>query len=85
MNKVEVQQTVLDELCSLSLDQIEETLNFILSLKKGKVEKKSLGLLNQAEKNNSQQLLEMISNIKPVKCEHLSEQIVQNLRERRSL
>lgn len=30
---------------------------------------------------NTQQILEMLSNIKPVKCKYLSEQIIQSLRE----
>ena len=45
MNRAEIEQAVLKEIRSLSLDKVEATLNFVLSLKNQSVKKRSLGLL----------------------------------------
>jgi len=46
MNRIEIEQAVLNEMHSLPLDKVEETLNFVLSLKKQPVKKRPLGPLN---------------------------------------
>lgn len=45
MNRTEIEQAVLKEMHSLSLDKVEATLNFVLSLKNKPVKKRPLGLL----------------------------------------
>jgi len=45
MNRTEIEQAVLKEIHTLPLDKVEETLNFILSLKNKPVKKRPLGLL----------------------------------------
>jgi len=45
MNRIEIEQAVLNEMHSLPLDKVEATLNFILSLKNQPVKKRPLGLL----------------------------------------
>ena len=45
MNRAEIEQAVLNEIHSLSLDKVEATLNFVLSLKNQPVKKRPLGLL----------------------------------------
>lgn len=45
MNRTEMEQAVLKEIHSLPLNKVEETLNFILSLKKNQIKKRPLGLL----------------------------------------
>jgi hypothetical protein len=45
MNRAEIEQAVLNEIHTLPLEQVEATLNFILSLKNQSVKKGPLGLL----------------------------------------
>jgi len=45
MNRAEIEQAVLNEIHALPLDKVEETLNFILSLKNEPIKKRPLGLL----------------------------------------
>ncbi len=45
MNRIEIEQAVLNEIHTLPLDKVEETLNFVLSLKNKPVKKRPLGLL----------------------------------------
>lgn len=45
MNRTEIEQAVLREIHSLSLDKVEATLNYVLSLKNKPAKKRPLGLL----------------------------------------
>ena len=45
MNKAKIEQAVLNEIHTLSLEQFEATLNFVLSLKNQPVKKRPLGSL----------------------------------------
>jgi hypothetical protein len=45
MNRTEIEQAVLNEIHTLSLDKVEATLNFVLSLKNQPIKKRPLGLL----------------------------------------
>jgi hypothetical protein len=45
MNRTEIEQAVLKEIHTLPLDKVEETLNFVLSLKRKTVKNRPLGLL----------------------------------------
>ena len=45
MNRTEIEQAVLKEIHTLPLNKVEETLNFILSLKRKTDKNRSLGLL----------------------------------------
>ncbi len=45
MNRTEIEQAVLKEIHNLPLNKVEETLNFILSLKNKPIKKRPLGLL----------------------------------------
>lgn len=45
VNKTEIEQAVLKEIHTLPLDQAEEALSFILSLKRKSAKKRPLGLL----------------------------------------
>jgi len=45
MNRAKIEQAVLNEIHTLSLEQLEATLNFFLSLKNQSVKKRPLGLL----------------------------------------
>ncbi|MDD1628552.1 MAG: hypothetical protein LUQ26_13930 [Methylococcaceae bacterium] len=45
MNRTVIEQAVLTEIHTLSLEKVEATLNFVLSLKNQPVKKRPLGLL----------------------------------------
>jgi hypothetical protein len=45
MNRTEIEQAVLNEIHNLTLDKVEATLQFVLSLKNQPVKKRPLGLL----------------------------------------
>lgn len=45
MNRAEIEQAVINEIHTLTLDKVEATLNFVLSLKNKPVKKRTLGLL----------------------------------------
>jgi len=45
MNRAKIERAVLNEIHTLPLEQLEATLNFVLSLKNQSVKKRSLGLL----------------------------------------
>ena len=45
MNRTKIEQAVLNEIHTLPLEQLEATLNFVLSLKNQPVKKRPLGLL----------------------------------------
>jgi len=45
MNRTEIEQAVLKEIHTLPLNKVEETLNFVLSLKRKTVKNRPLGLL----------------------------------------
>ena len=45
MNRTEIEQAVLNEIHTLTLDKVEATLNFVLSLKNQPAKKRPLGLL----------------------------------------
>ena len=45
MNRTEIEQAVINEIHSLTLDKVEATLSFVLSLKNQPVKKRPLGLL----------------------------------------
>jgi len=45
MNRTEIEQAVLNEIHTLPLNKVEETLNFVLSLKRKTVKNRPLGLL----------------------------------------
>jgi hypothetical protein len=45
MNRTEIEQAVLKEIHTLPLNKVEETLNFVLSLKRRTVKNRPLGLL----------------------------------------
>ena len=45
MNRVEIEQAVLDEIHTLPLDKVEATLKFVRSLKTKPAKKRPLGLL----------------------------------------
>jgi hypothetical protein len=45
MNRTEIEQAVLNEIHTLPLNKVEETLNFVLSLKRKPVKNRPLGLL----------------------------------------
>ncbi len=45
MNRTEIEQAVLKEMHSLPLNKVEETLSFVLSLKREPPKKRPLGIL----------------------------------------
>lgn len=45
MNRTEIEQAVLKEIHTLPLNKVEETLNFVLSLKRKTFKNRPLGLL----------------------------------------
>ena len=45
MNRAKIEQAVINEIHTLPLEQLEATLNFVLSLKNQSVKKRPLGLL----------------------------------------
>jgi len=45
MNRAEIEQIVIKEIGMLPLNMVEDTLNFVLALKKKSVRKRPLGLL----------------------------------------
>jgi hypothetical protein len=45
MNRAKIERAVLNEIHTLPLEQLEATLNFVLSLKNQSVKKRPLGLL----------------------------------------
>jgi hypothetical protein len=47
MNRIEIEQAVLNEMHTLPLDKVEATLNFVLSLKNQPIKKRPLGLLKE--------------------------------------